>query len=80
MAEEFRMFAPPSSLTREQKAEIVEKMVEFMKSLGWRDFNATITRHHVQSIMEYKRSPAPSWYKNKGICDGVNCWAHGGMH
>ena len=80
MAEEFRMFAPPSSLTREQKAEMVEKMVEFMKSLGWRDFNATITRHHVQSIMEYKRSPAPSWYKNKGICDGVNCWAHGGMH
>ena len=80
MAEELRMFADPSSLTVEQKREMADKMVEFMKSLGWRDFNEAITRHHVESIMEYKRSPSASWYRNHGICDGTNCWAHGGMH
>jgi len=79
MAEEFRMFACPTSMTREQKNEIIEKMVAFMESLGWRDFNPNITRNHVESIMEYKRSPSASWYRNHGICDGTNCWAHGGM-
>jgi hypothetical protein len=79
MSEEFRMFACPSSLTREQKSEMVEKMVEFMRSLGWRDFNAAITKHHLESIIEYKRSPSASWYRNHGVCDGSNCWAHGGM-
>ncbi len=78
LAENLRWFAPPSVITPKQRKEIVEKIVSFVAKLNWRDFNESITRFHVDSLMHYESSPSASWFKNHGLCDGVNCWAHGG--
>ena len=78
LAEELRWFASPSAITPQQRKEIVDKIVAFMASLGWRDYNEGVTRFHVESLMNYESSPSASWYRNNGLCDGVNCWAHGG--
>ena len=76
LAENLRWFAHPSTLTPEQRRDIVEKMVAFMATLGWRDFNPDVTRFHAESLVDYEKSPSSSWYLNNGLCDGHGCWAH----
>lgn len=73
LCESLRMFAHPSTLSGEQKRDIVEKIVQFMATLGWRDYNASITRHHVESILMYENAPS------KCLVDVGPCWAHDGV-
>jgi len=70
LAENLRNFAPPQSLTSQQKRQIAEQITTFMETLGWRDFNPHITRHHVESIMGYEHAP------DCCLVDAGPCWAH----
>ena len=70
LIENLRWFAHPSTLSTEQKHGIVEEVVSFISTLGWRDFNINTTRHHVNSIMNYEYAP------NKCVVDAGPCWAH----
>ena len=77
LAENLRWFATPSSLDREQKSDIINEIVEFMGTLGWRDYNPHITRSHVASIIDYENTPSCAWLEARGLCTGT-CWAHDG--
>tara|TARA_R100000278_G_scaffold112515_2_gene90319 strand:- start:1665 stop:2657 length:993 start_codon:yes stop_codon:yes gene_type:complete len=70
LAENLRNFAHPSTVSAEQRHEITSKIVDFMATLGWRDFNPHITRSHVNSIMGYEYAPS------KCLVDVGPCWAH----
>jgi len=70
LAENLRNFAPPQSLTSQQKGQIAAQITTFMGTLGWRDFNPHITRHHVESIMGYAHAP------DYCLVDAGPCWAH----
>tara|TARA_R110002020_G_scaffold29528_10_gene93113 strand:+ start:10227 stop:11069 length:843 start_codon:yes stop_codon:yes gene_type:complete len=70
LAENLRNFVHPTTLTSQQKSEIAAQISTFMSTLGWRDFNMHITRHHIESIMGYEHAP------NCCLVDAGPCWAH----
>ena len=73
LAENLRWFAHPSTLTARQKNDITEQIVQFISTLGWRDFNPTTSRHHVRSLMDYENA------QSKCLVDAGPCWAHDGI-
>ena len=73
LAENLRWFAHPSTLDCSQKNEITEQIVQFISTLGWRDFNPATSRHHVRSIMDYENA------QSKCLVDAGPCWAHDGI-
>ena len=73
LAENLRWFAHPSTLTPEQRKQCVETIVSFMSNLGWRDYNESTTRFHVESIIDYEHAPT------KCVVDAGPCWAHNGV-
>ena len=75
--ESLRNFAPPASLTEEQKKEMVDVAVEFMKSLKWTDWNERITRKHLNTLTSYEKAPACAWFHQRGLCEGP-CWRDDG--
>lgn len=77
LAENLRWFANPQSLDRKQKGEIADKMVKFMSTLGWRDFNPHVSLKHINSMMNYENTPSCSWLQSRGMCTGP-CWRDDG--
>lgn len=77
LAENLRWFASPNSLSREQKTDMVDKMVSFMSTLGWRDFNPSTSRTHINSMINYENTPSCSWLQARGMCTGP-CWRDDG--
>ena len=73
LAENLRWFAHPSTLDNTQKNEITEQIIQFFSTLGWRDFNPNISRHHIRSIMDYENA------QSKCLIDVGPCWAHDGV-
>ena len=70
LAEELRLHADPKSLTPDDKRKIVDTIVGFMSSLGWRDYNEATSRKHTTSCVSYGQSPSCKWYINRGMCPG----------
>lgn len=75
--EGLRNFAPPSALSDEQKVEMLDTVVAFIKTLEWTDFNERVTRKHLKTLMNYGRAPACSWYCQRGLCEAP-CWRDDG--
>lgn len=75
--ENLRNFAPPTSLTTEQTDSMVEKALKYMKSLGWTDFNAKITKQHLYTLVSYGRAPSCAWFHQRGLCE-ARCWREDG--
>ena len=75
--EGLRNFAPPTSLTDEQKKEMENVVVNYIKTLGWTDFNERITRKHLRTILPYARAPACVWFVQRGLCANP-CWRDDG--
>jgi len=75
LADNLRWFSSPSSLSHDEKMDISSKICSFIETLGWRDYNATTTRFHVNSMMDYENTPSTAWYKARGLCIGP-CWLH----
>ena len=70
LAEELRFHKSPKSLTDNEKNDIVDSIVNFISSLGWRDYNETTSRKHTASCISYGQSPSCRWYINRGMCPG----------
>ena len=77
LLENLKNFAHPSTLTAEQKQNCVEEAIEFIRPLGWRDFQERISRKHLASIVEYEGSQSCRWFVGKGMCKG-KCWRYDG--
>ena len=75
--ENLRNFAPPASLTKEQTDNMVDESVKFMKTLGWTDFNARITKQHLYTLTTYGRAPSCAWFHQRGLCEAP-CWRDDG--
>ena len=75
--ENLRWFAPPSTLTVKQKNDITEEIIDFISTLGWRDFNEYTSRKHVRSLLNYERTPSCSWLQTRGLCE-ASCWRDDG--
>ena len=75
--ENLRWFVPPASLTSQQKDEITTEMVDFISTLGWRDFNPSESRMHVRSILDHENTPTCAWLSAKIGCPG-SCWRDDG--
>ena len=75
MAENLRWFAPASGVSTEKKKEMEGEIVDYLSTLGWRDFNPTVSRGHVRTLLEYDRSPSYQWYHARGLCN-TPCWLH----
>ena len=76
LAEDLRWFADPDSLDSEKLATMENQILSFIQTLGWRDYNESISRGHIRSILKYRQSPSRQWFISRGICDG-DCWLHG---
>tara|TARA_R110001592_G_scaffold212608_2_gene465022 strand:- start:147 stop:1160 length:1014 start_codon:yes stop_codon:yes gene_type:complete len=77
MAQELRWFADPKSLSAEQKSSIEETIFQYIKSLGWRDFNEYRTRQGIRTNLNYDNAPSCRWYDLRGMCEG-KCWKYDG--
>jgi hypothetical protein len=77
MADMLRDFADPATLTSEDKQDIENRIFEYIKSLGWRDFRASRTRQGIRSNMNYKNTPKCSWFIGRNMCPG-RCWRYDG--
>ncbi len=75
--ENLRWFAHPSTLTVKQKSDITEEIIDFISTLGWRDFNEYTSRKHVRSLLNYERTPSCSWLQTRGLCE-ASCWRDDG--
>lgn len=69
-----RMFAHPSDVPTERVDEIIGSIAGFIGGLGWLDYNPSITRRHIRSLMRYDRMPSQAWYRQHGLCLGNDCW------
>jgi len=74
MAAGLRDFAPPEVVGAEGRREIEDRICDYIATLGWMDYNPTVTRRHVRSLSGYTEYPSPIWYRKHGLCDGTDCW------
>tara|TARA_R100000005_G_C4996537_1_gene203366 strand:+ start:1297 stop:2316 length:1020 start_codon:yes stop_codon:yes gene_type:complete len=77
MGENLRWFAPPEALDNEQTSAIEDEIVSFISSLGWRDYNESITRFGVRTTLKYSRTPSCAWFVQRNLCVG-KCWRYDG--
>jgi len=77
MGENLRWFAHPDSLSQEQTKEVENEIVEYISTLGWRDYNESITRRGVRSNLKYQRTPSCAWFVQRNLCMG-KCWRYDG--
>tara|TARA_R110000851_G_scaffold15499_1_gene51174 strand:- start:16594 stop:17601 length:1008 start_codon:yes stop_codon:yes gene_type:complete len=77
MAQELRWFADPKTLSQEQRKSIEETIFQYIKSLGWRDFNEYRTRQGIRTNLSYDNAPSCRWYNQRGMCVG-KCWKYDG--
>ena len=77
MADTLRDFADPEAISTEQKREIEDEIFNFVKGLGWSNWNATASRKGIKSTMKYRRVPSCSWFVARGMC-AKKCWRYDG--
>jgi len=77
MGENLRWFASPSQLDSEQMSAIEDEIVEFISTLGWRDYNEATTRFGVRTNLKYERTPSCAWFVQRNLCVG-ECWRYDG--
>ena len=77
MGENLRWFAHPDSLSPEQTKEVENEIVDFISTLGWRDYNEGITRRGVRTALKYVRTPSCAWFVQRNLCTG-KCWRYDG--
>ena len=77
MAQELRWFSDPKSLSQEERGEIEDVIFDYIKSLGWRDFNPHRTRQGIRTNLDYDNAPSCRWFHLRGMCKGI-CWRYDG--
>ena len=75
MADTLRDFADPEAISAEQKYEIEEEIFNFVKGLGWKNWNPTLSRKGIRTTMKYRRVPSCAWFVARGMCAG-KCWRY----
>lgn len=75
MADTLRDFADPEAISPEQKHEIEEEIFNFVKGLGWKNWNPTLSRKGIRTTMKYRRVPSCAWFVARGMCAG-KCWRY----
>ena len=74
MADTLRDFADPEAVSKEQRLQIEDEIFQFIKGLGWKNWNPTLSRKGIRTNMRYKRVPSCAWFIARGMCAG-KCWA-----
>ena len=74
MAENLRWFAPAASVPADKLKSMEDEILTYIETLDWRDFNPTVSRGHIKTLLTYDRSPSAGWYAARGLCDGHDCW------
>ena len=77
MAEELRWFTDPTSLSQSELKEMEDTIFDYIKGLGWRDFNEYRSRLGIRTNLGYSRSPSCRWFNVRGMCKG-KCWRYDG--
>lgn len=77
MADTLRDFADPDAINSEQRREIEDEIFDFIKGLGWKNWNGSASRKGIKSTMKYRRVPSCSWFAARGMCTG-RCWRYDG--
>lgn len=73
-----RWFNDRDSQTEEEKEKAVDQVIDFMSTLGWADWDASVTRKHVKYIADkYDDHPTCATLYGKGHCLG-KCQFHDG--
>ena len=70
LTKRLRNFFPLDSISSQQRDEDVEKVVQFIKSLEWADFDEGVSRYQVTSVAtkDYPQTCSMLW--KKGMCLG----------
>lgn len=77
MADTLRDFADPHAISKEQREQIEDEIFQFIKGLGWKNWNPTLSRKGIRTNMKYKRVPSCAWFIARGMCAG-KCWRYDG--
>tara|TARA_R110001592_G_scaffold45210_2_gene144630 strand:+ start:11528 stop:12421 length:894 start_codon:yes stop_codon:yes gene_type:complete len=77
MADTLRDFADPDALTKDQRVAIEDEIFDYIKGLGWSNWNATNSRKGIKSTMKYRRVPSCAWFVARGMC-AAKCWRYDG--
>ena len=77
MADNLRDFANPESLSKEQRERIEDEIFDYIKGLGWSNWNPTQSRKGIKTTMRYSRVPSCAWFVARGMCAG-KCWRYDG--
>ena len=77
LSEEMRWFADPSSLSPAEWEVIETKIMDYIITLNWRDFNRSKSMLGIRSNMKYKQSPTCKALDARGMCGG-KCWRYDG--
>jgi hypothetical protein len=77
MADTLRDFAHPDSLSPEQKRVVEDTIFDYIKGLGWKNWDARVSRKGIRTNLRYARVPSCAWFNDRGMCAGV-CWRYDG--
>ncbi len=77
MAHNMRWFADPDTISDEQQQEIEDSICSYIETLNWIDYNASITRKAVRSLIRLKNPPSCRVIQRRGWCKG-SCWRDDG--
>jgi len=70
LASRLRYFRPPQTMNG-MSQQHTEKIIEFISTIGWADYNERITRERVKHIVEGPYYHTPCWSLfNRGYCVG----------
>lgn len=75
MADTLRDFADPQAISTEQRLQIEDEIFQFIKSLNWSNWDASLSRKGIRTNMRYKRVPSCAWFIARGMCAG-KCWRY----
>ena len=77
MFEHLRNFAEPTALSYDQKQEMIDLAVTFIRKLDWQDYNEAVTRKALNTLVSYGRSTSCAWFCKRGLCPAP-CWRDDG--
>jgi hypothetical protein len=77
MADTLRDFANPESLSPEQRQQVEDEIFDYIKGLGWKNWNPSLSRKGIRTNMKYRRVPSCAWFVARGMCTG-KCWRYDG--
>ena len=64
-------------LNKEQRLAIEDEIFDFVKGLGWKNWNPTLSRKGIKTTMRYRRVPSCAWFVARSMCPG-KCWRYDG--